>query len=225
MAEVERVVQISLGPATLGGNLSIPHGSRGIVLFAHGSGSSRQSPRNLYVARVLQQASLATLLMDLLTEEEETHDASAAALRFDIGRFSRRLVAATHWLLQQPETTSFSIGYFAASTGAAAALVAAAELNDVISAIVSRGGRPDLAGEVLHRVVAPTLLILGGNDPQVLALNRQALSELPGPKRLEIIPGATHLFEQKGALETVAQLARDWFSVYLGHPYHRVQTA
>jgi dienelactone hydrolase len=152
-------------------------------------------------------------------------DARTTALRFDIGLLSRRLIMATNWLLHQPETASLTIGYFGASTGAAAALVAAAELPELIGAIVSRGGRPDLAGDALRHVVAPTLLIVGGNDPYVLGYNRKALTELQGPKKLQIIPGATHLFEEKGALETVAQLAKDWFVAYLGRMLHRVQTA
>jgi dienelactone hydrolase len=220
-----RAVQIPIGRVALNADLAIPESARGIVSFVHGSGSSRLSPRNRYVAQVLQQAGFATLLMDLLTEGEEALDARTTALRFDIGLLSRRLIMATNWLLHQPETASLTIGYFGASTGAAAALVAAAELPELIGAIVSRGGRPDLAGDALRHVVAPTLLIVGGNDPYVLGYNRKALTELQGPKKLQIIPGATHLFEEKGALETVAQLAKDWFVAYLGRMLHRVQTA
>jgi dienelactone hydrolase len=188
----------------------------GVVVFAHGSGSSRFSSRNRFVASVLEQAGLATLLMDLLTRDEEVVDQLTAHLRFDIELLAERLVAATDWLAEQDDTTDLPIGYFGASTGAAAALVAAAERPEVVRAIVSRGGRPDLAGPALSRVRAPTLLIVGSRDELVIELNRAALNELRGEKRLEIVPGATHLFEEPGTLEAVARLARDWFVRYLG---------
>jgi dienelactone hydrolase len=220
-----KAVQIPIGEVTLQGDLAIPDSAIGVVVFAHGSGSGRLSPRNRYVAQVLQEAGLATLLMDLLTSEEEAFDAQTAALRFDIGLLARRLIEATRWLAVQSETAPLPIGYFGASTGAAAALVAAAELSDLIEAVVSRGGRPDLAGERLRQVLAPTLLIVGSRDAVVLALNRKAFAELPGEKKLEIVPGATHLFEEPGALETVAQLARNWFVLYLGRANDRRRVA
>lgn len=216
MFSTEREVSISLGNGRfLGGNLAVPPGARGVVLFAHGSGSSRHSHRNRYVAQVLQQARLATLLMDLLTPEEEEAERWSRHLRFDIELLSGRLVQATHWLLGEAQTRDQAVGYFGASTGAAAALVAAARNPDPVRAIVSRGGRPDLAGDELPKVRAPTLLIVGGDDDVVIELNLQALGKLRTEKKLEIIPGATHLFEEPGALEQVAQLARDWFIRYL----------
>jgi dienelactone hydrolase len=211
----ERLVRVAAGPATLEGNLSLPERARRIVLFAHGSGSSRHSPRNRYVARVLNEAKLATLLVDLLTPDEEAVDLRTAHLRFDIGLLAGRLVGVTDWLTQYPDTRELRIGYFGASTGAAAALVAAAPRPDAVGAIVSRGGRPDLAGPALARVRAPTLLIVGGNDFEVVELNRRALALLRCEKQLEIVPGATHLFEEPGALEEVARLAREWFERYL----------
>lgn len=222
---IERAVQIPIGQEILHGDLALPVSAIGIVVFAHGSGSGRHSPRNRFVAQVLHQAGLATLLMDLLTSAEEAFDAQTAALRFDIELLARRLMEATDWMVVQSETSHLPIGYFGASTGAAAALVAAAELPDLIEAVVSRGGRPDLAGDALRQVVAPTLLIVGSRDPVVLELNRKALAELPGQKNLEIVPGATHLFEEPGALEAVAQLARSWFSLYLGRANERRQAA
>jgi dienelactone hydrolase len=212
---MEKVVRVAAGPVTLEGNLSLPDGGRGVVLFAHGSGSSRLSPRNRHVARLLNEAKLATLLVDLLTPDEETIDVQTAHLRFDIGLLAERLVGATDWLTEQPDTRHLRIGYFGASTGAAAALVAAAVRPEVVGAIVSRGGRPDLAGRALARVRAPTLLIVGENDEVVLELNRQALVMLRGEKRLTIVPRATHLFEEPGALDEVARLARAWFERYL----------
>jgi pimeloyl-ACP methyl ester carboxylesterase len=200
---------------TLEGDLSLPEGAQAIALFAHGSGSSRHSSRNRHVARLLNDAKLATLLIDLLTPEEEAIDARTAHLRFDIRLLARRLVGATDWLTQYPDTRQFSVGTFGASTGAAAALVAAAERPQVVGAVVSRGGRPDLAGSALARVRAPTLLIVGGNDIQVIQLNRAALARLRCEKRLVIVPGATHLFEEPGALDEVARLARDWFQRHL----------
>ena len=212
------LVAVTAGQVTLEGMLEIPAGARGIVLFAHGSGSSRHSPRNRYVARALQEGGLATLLLDLLTAEEEEVDQVTAHLRFDIALLAQRLAGATDWLLQEPETRHLRIGYFGASTGAAAALVAAAQRPDAIAAIVSRGGRPDLAGPSLSRVRAPTLLIVGGYDEPVIEMNADALRQLAVEKRIVIVPGATHLFEEPGTLEQVARLARDWFTRYLTPP-------
>lgn len=214
-AAESREVMIPVGAVALAGTLTLPERARGVVLFAHGSGSSRFSPRNRFVAGELHTARLGTLLMDLLTPEEEAIDRRTGALRFDIDLLAERLVGATRWLREQEETRRLPIGYFGASTGAAAALVAAARLPSEVGAVVSRGGRPDLAGDALRRVLAPTLLIVGGRDTPVIALNEAALAALPGVKRLEIVPGATHLFEEPGALETVARLARDWFVRYL----------
>ena len=211
----ERLIQVPAGSVTLEGNLTLPEQSRGIVLFAHGSGSSRHSPRNRYVARLLNEAKLATLLIDLLTLHEEVVDARTAQLRFDIDLLAERLVDATDWLTQFPDTKDLRIGYFGASTGAAAALAAAALRPDPVGAIVSRGGRPDLAGAALIRVRAPTLLIVGEDDVQVIELNRAALAQLRCEKQLVIVPGATHLFEEPGALDVVARLARDWFKRHL----------
>ena len=221
----EKAVQVPVDGRILQADFAVPESACGVVLFVHGSGSSRHSPRNRYVAQVLQEAGLATLLMDLLTPEEEAFDAQTATLRFDIELLSGRLAEATGWLLDQPQTAQLRIGYFGASTGAAAALVAAAELPVLIAAVVSRGGRPDLAGKALRRVAAPTLLIVGGRDSTVLELNRKAFAELPGEKKLEIVPGATHLFEEPGSLESVAQLARNWFAFYLNRISDRPQTA
>jgi putative phosphoribosyl transferase len=212
---VEQSVHIAMGEAELEGDLSVPSGAQGIVLFAHGSGSSRKSPRNRFVAGVLQRAGLATLLFDLLTAEEERADAIDAHLRFDIDLLARRLVVATDWVRSQRETRSLRIGYFGASTGAAAALIAAVERPDVVDAVVSRGGRPDLGERWLSRVRAPTLLIVGGDDREVLALNRSALRQLRSPKALEIVPHATHLFEEPGTLEHVADVAASWFQRHL----------
>jgi dienelactone hydrolase len=211
----ERLVQVSTDSVILEGNLGIPEGAEGIVLFAHGSGSSRFSPRNQFVARVLREGGLATLLIDLLTSEEEKIDRRTRHLRFDIDLLAGRLVGATDWLSQHPDARDLHIGHFGSSTGAAAALIAATERPDVVEAIVSRGGRPDLADPVLSDVKAPTLLIVGGNDIPVIELNQQALAQLRTEKKLEIVPGATHLFEEPGALEQVAQLARQWFQRYL----------
>jgi putative phosphoribosyl transferase len=211
----ERPTRVPAGPVVLEGNLGVPEGARGIVLFAHGSGSGRHSPRNRYVAGVLRQAGLATLLIDLLTPDEEAVDLRTRHLRFDIGLLAGRLVGVTDWLVRSPETQNLRIGYFGASTGAGAALVAAAERPDAVSAVVSRGGRPDLAGDALPRVRAPTLLIVGGDDAPVIGMNREALEQLRAQKRLEILPGATHLFEEPGALEGVARLAAGWFAGHL----------
>jgi dienelactone hydrolase len=211
--------QIPIGNnIALGGDLRIPPQPRGVVLFAHGSGSSRHSPRNQFVAQVLHKAGFATLLMDLLTAKEEEQDRYTAHLRFDINLLGERVAAATNWLLQNTATGNLKIGYFGASTGAAAALVAAVEHPYAVGAIVSRGGRPDLAGTALSRVRAPTLLIVGGQDTQVIELNRTAFSQLQCEKSFEIVPGATHLFEEPGALEQVAQLASQWFTRYLALP-------
>jgi pimeloyl-ACP methyl ester carboxylesterase len=211
----EQLVRIPAGTVTLAGSLTLPEQTQAIVLFAHGSGSSRFSPRNRYVARLLNEAKLATLLVDLLTVHEEVIDARTARLRFDIDLLAERLVDATDWLTEFPDTKHLRIGYFGASTGAAAALAAAAIRPDVVNAVVSRGGRPDLAGAALTRVQAPTLLIVGENDGQVIELNRAALAELRCEKQLVIVPGATHLFEEPGTLDVVAQLARDWFEQHL----------
>jgi dienelactone hydrolase len=211
----EREVRVSAGPVTLAGNLGVPDDARGIVLFAHGSGSGRHSPRNRYVARTLREAGLATLLIDLLTPEEEEVDLKTRHLRFDIGLLAERLAGATHWLAQNPDTQYLRVGYFGASTGAGAALVAAAEQPGDVGAVVSRGGRPDLAGENLSRVRAPTLLIVGENDLPVIDMNQEALAQLRVEKKLEIVPGATHLFEEPGTLEEVARLAAEWFVRYL----------
>jgi putative phosphoribosyl transferase len=211
-------VDVEARPVTLQGDLSVSEGASAVVLFAHGSGSSRHSPRNRFVAGQLQQAGLATLLLDLLTEAEEVLDLQTAHLRFDIQFLAERLASAIDWLGQNADTAALPVGLFGASTGAAAALVAAAERPDRVAAVVSRGGRPDLAGPVLPHVQAPTLLIVGGDDVPVLALNREALADLSTTRKaLEIIPGATHLFEEPGALEEVARLATDWFHRYLGH--------
>jgi dienelactone hydrolase len=199
----------------LEGNLAIPRGAHGVVLFAHGSGSSRFSSRNRDVAADLNDSGIATLLVDLLSGEEEAIDSVTAHLRFDIGLLAKRLTDATDWLMNAPETCCLRIGYFGASTGAAAALVAAVERPQAVAAIVSRGGRPDLAASALPRVRAPTLLIVGGGDVPVIELNRTALAELRCEKRLDIVPGATHLFEEAGAVERVERLAREWFKRYL----------
>lgn len=212
----EREVRVPAGPVTLEGNLGIPDDVRGIVLFAHGSGSGRMSPRNRYVAGALREAGLATLLIDLLTPEEEEEDLRTGHLRFDIGLLADRLVGATDWLAQDPNTQDLRVGYFGASTGAGAALVAAAERPEQVGALVSRGGRPDLAGEALSRVVAPTLLIVGGEDEPVIGMNREALEQMRAKTELEIVPGATHLFEEPGKLEEVARLAAGWFTRHLG---------
>ncbi len=208
-------VSIKAGSVTLEGDLGIPKGAKGIVLFAHGSGSSRHSPRNRYVAESFREGGLATLLIDLLTSEEERIDMITRQLRFDIGLLSDRLIKATDWLLGHPDTKNLSIGYFGASTGAAAALIAAAKRPEAVHAVVSRGGRPDLAEPFLSQVKTPTLLIVGGDDFQVIDLNKKALAQLNTEKQLDIVPGATHLFEETGALEKVAQLAYKWFRDHL----------
>lgn len=208
-------VEVKIENVVLQGSLCIPSVAKGIVIFAHGSGSSRLSPRNHFVARELWAGKLGTLLFDLLTEEEEARDKYNAELRFNITMLTKRLTSATEWLVKSEGLEGFKIGYFGASTGAAAALAAAAERPDVVKAVVSRGGRPDLAMAALSKVKAPTLLIVGGDDKEVIQMNKHALRYLEADKKLEIVPGATHLFEEPGTLERVSELARDWFSKYL----------
>lgn len=210
----EREIEILLGSLTLKGILSLPQGATGLVLFVHGSGSSRFSSRNRYVAQTINTANLATLLFDLLSQEEEKIDQITAELRFNIGLLTERVIRVTSWLRQDNDTKALTIGYFGASTGAAAALAAAAEL-DKIGAVVSRGGRPDLVEELLPQVTAPTLLIVGGNDGPVIEMNRRAFLHLQTTKEMKIVPGASHLFEEPGALEEVARLATEWFRRYL----------
>jgi len=207
--------RVPAGRAMLDGNLTIVAQTKGLVLFAHGSGSSRHSPRNQFVARTLNDAGLATLLFDLLTSEEESVDVYTREHRFDIGLLAERLVYATKWAKQQKQTKDFRFGYFGSSTGGGAALVAAAELPDDIGAVVSRGGRPDLAGDALPKVEAPTLLIVGGDDHVVIELNEQARAQMKCECKIEIVPGATHLFEEPGALEQVAKLASEWFLCHI----------
>lgn len=208
---MEQTERIKLDAVTLDGVLGLPEQAKGVVIFAHGSGSSRLSPRNTYVARVLQQAGVCTLLFDLLTSAEDRDYAQ----RFDIDLLVERLVGATKWLLKRPELQGMALGYFGASTGAAAALQGAAQLGETVKAVVSRGGRPDLAMPYLGKVVAPTLLIVGELDGEVLQLNRQALAQLIVDKELAVVPGATHLFEEPGTLEEVARLAKEWFIRHL----------
>ena len=209
-------VQIQTRRAILSGNLNIPEGAAALVLFAHGSGSSRHSPRNQFVARTLNDARLATLLFDLLTQHEEAIDMRTGEHRFNIGLLAERLVDARCWAKQQERTRDLRIGYFGSSTGGGAALVAAAELPQDVGAIVSRGGRPDLAGDALPKVQAPTLLIVGGNDDIVIELSEMARDQIRCEVKLEIVPGATHLFEEPGALEKVAKFASDWFVNHIG---------
>jgi putative phosphoribosyl transferase len=206
---------VKIPPLGLSGDLLIPPEAKGVILFAHGSGSSRHSSRNRYVAGVLQEGGFGTLLLDLLTEAEEQVDNRTRHLRFDIELLAGRLIEATDWLDREAATRGLSVGYFGASTGAGAALVAAAERPAVVGAVVSRGGRPDLAGAALRRVQAPTLLIVGGADYQVIELNREAFAQLRCEKQLSIVPGATHLFEEPGALEEVSRLALNWFGRHL----------
>lgn len=215
--KLERTISLRAGDTELEGTLGVPADAKGIVLFAHGSGSSRFSSRNRYVARVLRDAGLATLLLDLLSPAEERIDEVTRQHRFDIGLLARRLVATIDWLSDQPETADLSVGMFGASTGGGAALVAAAERPGRVDAVVSRGGRPDLAGDALSRVRAPTLLIVGERDDVVIDLNEQARRQMTAPVEIVIIPGATHLFEERGALESVATVARDFLLSYLGH--------
>jgi len=213
--ETSRAVQIPTGSAALDGELTVPRDASGLVIFAHGSGSSRHSPRNQEVARLLRKAGLSTLLFDLLTTAEAAEDAHTGRLRFNIGLLTQRLVCAAHWVADEDEAHHLRLGFFGASTGGGAALVAAADLGKSIGAVVSRGGRPDLAGNALRRVKAPTLLIVGERDETVLDLNEEAYEMLNGEKTLAIVPGATHLFEEPGALEEVARLAADWFLEHL----------
>lgn len=213
--EVEgRAVSVPAGRVTLDGDLSVPLHARAVVLFAHGSGSSRFSSRNKRVASLLHERAFATLLIDLLTPNEEELDVHTAEFRFDIGRLAERLVGAAEWLEHETTTAPLPLAIFGASTGGGAALVAAAERPDRVAAVVSRGGRPDLAGEALNQVRAPTLLIVGGRDEAVIELNREALAQLRAPARLEVIPGATHLFEEPGALDEVARHAAAWIEMY-----------
>jgi putative phosphoribosyl transferase len=213
-----RQVRIPAGRHSLPGELTLPTGAIGLIIFAHGSGSSRFSPRNQAVARQLQQAGLGTLLFDLLTEGESRNRANV----FDLTLLAERLLSATAWVIRQEDTADRRVGYFGASTGGGAALIAAAQAGGRVEAVVSRGGRPDLAGAWLPRVLAPTLLIVGGLDTVVLGLNRAALEQLQCPKRLVVVPGATHLFEEEGALEQVSRLAADWFCQHLQRPAHPV---
>src|SRR5438552_6433666 len=208
-----REVQIQSGAAMLEGELNIPAGAQGVVLFAHGSGSSRHSPRNQFVARTIREAGVGTLLFDLLTKEEEAIDVQTRHLRFDIGLLAQRLIDATYWL--KGDLSHLAIGFFGSSTGGGAALVAAAELGESVGAVVSRGGRPDLAGDALPRVQSSTLLIVGGLDYPVIEMNKAALARLRCEKELKIVPGATHLFEEPGTLEQVANLAAEWFQKHL----------
>jgi putative phosphoribosyl transferase len=211
----KNAVKIPSGKATVNGNLEIPDGASGIVVFAHGSGSSRFSTRNIYVAGLMNKQGIATLLIDLLTAQEESVDEYTGQFRFDVDMLAERLVDSTRWLKQNPATKKLLVGYFGASTGAAAALIAAAKLPEEVNAVVSRGGRPDLAGDHLAKVKAPTLLIVGGDDTVVLELNMQALKLIRVEKKLEVVPGATHLFEEPGTLQEAAAFAIDWFKKHL----------
>jgi len=206
-------VEIRSGAVQLNGDLSIPVGAQSVVLFAHGSGSSRHSPRNQFVARTIREAGVGTLLFDLLTKDEEAVDVHTAHLRFDIGLLGERLIDATYWV--KGEFDYLNVGYFGSSTGGGAALVAAAELGASVGAVVSRGGRPDLAGDALPNVKAPTLLIVGGLDYPVIEMNKSALARMRCEKELKIVPGATHLFQEPGTLQEVARLAADWFQRHL----------
>ena len=208
-------MKIPVGNVEVEGTLTMPPGAKGVVLFAHGSGSSRFSPRNQYVAKEFNKAKVATLLFDLLTAEEEETDVVTAEYRFNITLLAERLIGATEWLRNDLLTKNLAFGYFGASTGAAAALIAAAKLPNDIVAVVSRGGRPDLAGEYLQSVVAPTLLLVGGFDTEVIELNRLAMDQMTNEKKLVIVPGATHLFEEPGTLEQVAKVSTEWFLRYL----------
>ena len=218
---VNKSVRIPIENVFLEGELQLPENAPGVVLFVHGSGSSRHSPRNQFVAGVIREAGIGTLLFDLLTQDEERQDAVTGALRFDIGLLAKRLVSATRWLEKQPEARGLKMGYFGASTGGGAALVAAAELGDRIAAVVSRGGRPDLAGEALARVKSPTLLVVGGYDEMVICLNDDAYAKMRCEKDFRIVPGATHLFEEPGKLEQVAQISALWFDKHMGDHANR----
>jgi len=215
-AVIEHIsVSVPAGSVTLAGDLNVPPTSKGLVLFAHGSGSSRHSPRNRYVAEVLNEHSLGTLLVDLLTAEEEREDEFTARLRFDIDLLTQRVVEIADWLAKQPQASGHTLGLFGASTGAAAALRGAARRPQLVKAVVSRGGRPDLAGPDAARVHAPTLLIVGGRDTEVLQMNRDAMAQMKCETKLEIVPRATHLFEEPGTLAKVAELAASWFATHL----------
>lgn len=215
--ERETEVSIPAGSVRLEGNLDVPERARGIVVFAHGSGSSRFSPRNRFVANVLRGGGLATLLLDLLSADEEAIDLQTTRLRFDIALLAERVLHAMDWLQKTPATSELNIGLFGSSTGAGAALVAAAERAELVKAVVSRGGRPDLAASALGKVHAPTLMIVGGNDEVVIELNKQAMEQMTAETKLEIVPRATHLFEEPGALEEVSRLATEWFQKHLGN--------
>lgn len=208
-------VKIPTGYVELKGELEVPANAPGVVLFVHGSGSSRHSPRNQFVARIIREAGLGTLQFDLLTQKEEQQDANTSTLRFDIDLLTQRLISVTRWLAEQPETRGLKLGYFGASTGGAAALMAAAQLGDQIAAVVSRGGRPDLAGSTLPQVCSPTLLIVGGYDEMVLCLNSEAYEKLRCEKEFRVVPCATHLFEEPGKLEQVAQMSAHWFKSHM----------
>jgi pimeloyl-ACP methyl ester carboxylesterase len=208
-------MKIPIGTVVVEGTLTLMPGTKGVVLFAHGSGSGRFSSRNQYVAKEFNRVNIGTLLFDLLTKEEEEEDIVTAEYRFNIALLAKRLIGATEWLRKDPKTRKLSFGYFGASTGAAAALIAAAKLPNEIAAVVSRGGRPDLAGEYLPGVVAPTLLLVGGLDTEVIELNQEAMDQMTAEKKLVIVPGATHLFEEPGTLEQVAKLSTEWFLRYL----------
>ena len=218
---IENEIAIEAGRVILEGTLGLPKQTNSIVLFAHGSGSSRHSPRNRYVAHALQSHGVGTLLFDLLTRDEEDVDEITGELRFNIPFLASRLRDATRWVVQRPDLNGVNLGYFGASTGAAAALVAAAEMPEKIDAIVSRGGRPDLADNALNSVRCPTLLIVGGDDQRVIEMNQDALSKLSCEKKLVVVPGATHLFEEPGTLEEVARLAAEWFTQYLSNVHTR----
>jgi len=215
MIHQETSIRIPVGGVVVEGNLAVSPGGRGVVLFAHGSGSSRFSPRNRYVAKFFNAQKISTLLFDLLTNEEDQEDLATAEYRFNINLLAERLIGVTEWLKKDPQTKNCSFGYFGASTGAAAALIAAAKLPDDIAAVVSRGGRPDLAANYLSKVAAPTLLLVGGLDTKVIKLNKEAMAQMSTEKKLVIVPGATHLFEEPGKLEEVAKLSADWFLRYL----------
>ncbi len=215
MINREASVKIPVGDIVLEGDLTVASGVESVVLFAHGSGSSRLSPRNQYVAKEFNKAKIGTLLFDLLTGAEEERDTYTAEYRFNIRLLAERLIGATEWLKKNPQTKGFAFGYFGASTGAAAALIGASKLPRDIKAVVSRGGRPDLAMDYLPKVAAPTLLLVGGFDTEVIELNRQAMARMTAEKKLVVIPGATHLFEERGKLEEVAKASKDWFLRYL----------
>jgi putative phosphoribosyl transferase len=215
LTSLESALKIPVGNVEVEGNMFLPEGASGLVVFAHGSGSSRFSPRNQYVAKEFNKANLGTLLFDLLTPGEEEEDELTGEYRFDIALLAQRLIGVTQWLRNDPSTQNIKLGYFGASTGAAAALIAAAKLPEAVSVVVSRGGRPDLAGEYLSQVQAPTLLLVGGWDEEVIELNKQAQQQMTNENKRVIIPAATHLFEEPGKLEEVARFATDWFGRFL----------